>query len=304
MKLLLTGGSANGKSTLAEKMALELPGPHYYLAAMEPYGPEGLARIARHRASHDRKGFLTIERYRDLDTLILPRRGTVLLECLCNLLDNELFPQAGAPVVSGAVEKILKGLENISNQCEHLLVVTNEVGSDWPGYSLDTLAYRNALGHLNILTETAMDAVVEVVAGVPVLRRGALPPSLLKYLEISGKGAEGMILVMGGEASGKRTYVKELGYGDGDMSPLLSDVRPVLTDLHLLVAQDPVHCVDLLPEILLKKVVICNEVGSGIIPATKESRLCREQTGRLCVLLAQQAARVIRMVCGIPTILK
>ena len=105
--------------------------------------------------------------------LILPRRGTVLLECLCNLLDNELFPQAGAPVVSGAVEKILKGLENISNQCEHLLVVTNEVGSDWPGYSLDILAYRNALGHLNILTETAMDAVVEVVAGVPVLRRGA-----------------------------------------------------------------------------------------------------------------------------------
>ena len=91
MKLMLTGGSANGKSTLAERLALGLPGPHYYLAAMKPYGPEALVRIQRHRASHDRKGFQTIECYQDLDTLRLPKRGTVLLECLCNLLDNELF---------------------------------------------------------------------------------------------------------------------------------------------------------------------------------------------------------------------
>ena len=53
MKLMLTGGSANGKSTLAERLAIGLPGPHYYLAAMKPYGPEALVRIQRHRVSHD-----------------------------------------------------------------------------------------------------------------------------------------------------------------------------------------------------------------------------------------------------------
>lgn len=304
MKFLLTGGSANGKSTLGEKMALDLTGPHYYLAAMRPYGPESFERIARHRASHNRKGFITIERYTALDTLCLPKRGTVLLECLCNLLDNELFSHNSHFKSINVVEQIFQGLESISNQCDNLLVVTNDVGSDWPSYPPSTLQYAAKLGQLNCLAAAFADAVLEVVAGIPLLRRGTLNSPLMKYLENSGKGDSHMILVIGAEASGKRTFVKELGFQEAEMSPILEDACPVLTDLHRVVAQDPLHCGELLPKLLHKKVVICNEVGSGIIPDTPQGRLAREQTGRMCVLLAQEAARVVRMVCGIPTILK
>ena len=62
MMILLTGGAANGKSTFGESLCLQADGPRYYLAAMQPYGPEGEARIARHRKLREGKGFTTIER--------------------------------------------------------------------------------------------------------------------------------------------------------------------------------------------------------------------------------------------------
>lgn len=340
MKLMLTGGSANGKSTFAEKLALELPGPHYYLAAMKPYGPEALVRIQRHRASHDRQGFQTIERYKDIGDLRLLRRGTLLLECLCNLLDNELFsPSAGTggdcfgtdhfdTDRSGTViSHILQGLKLLGDQCENLIVVTNDVGSDWPGYSDSTLEYRTALGRLNCLAAASMDAVAEITAGIPRLLRGELSASVREgprdyYGEREekkaadtcenagektgfGKGRDrNMLLVIGAEASGKRDYVKSLGYTDEDISSSLQDDCPVLDQLHRLIAREPLDCEAWLSKLLDKRVVICNEVGSGIIPDTREGRLCREQTGRMCVLLARQADHVVRMVCGIPVILK
>lgn len=345
MKLMFTGGSANGKSTLAERLAIGLPGPHYYLAAMKPYGPEALVRIQRHRASHDRKGFQTIERYQDLDALSLPSRGTLLLECLCNLLDNEF-----ADHPRQVVPHILRGLEHLGSQCENLIVVTNDVGSDWPQYPDSTLEYQTDLGKLNCLAARTMDAVVEVTAGIPRLLFGKLPASVQEVLRDccadtlieantlqtgtvigpgkmgdSMEGAQGtyllensgkkaiewgkerdcaMLLVIGAEASGKRDYVKSLGYTEKEISSSLWDDLPVLDGLHHLIARDPLNSQDWLPRLLEKKVVICNEVGSGIIPASEEARACREQTGRMCVLLAQKAERVVRMVCGIPIVLK
>ena len=39
--ILLTGGSACGKSTYAEEICMKCHSPKYYLAAMQPYGEEG-----------------------------------------------------------------------------------------------------------------------------------------------------------------------------------------------------------------------------------------------------------------------
>ena len=116
-----------------------------------------------------------------------------------------------------------------------------------------------------------------------------------------------MILVIGPCASGKRTYVRSLGYGDEDMAPAQLDQRPVVYDLQDLVSRtlEEGKGIETLVEPLLdKEVVICNEVGSGVIPADGALTRAREQTGRICILLAQQAQRVVRMVCGIPTELK
>lgn len=113
-----------------------------------------------------------------------------------------------------------------------------------------------------------------------------------------------MLLIVGGEGSGKRSFAASLGYAPSDMADGVLDDRPVLFHLEQLVFQDP-GCTDaLLSALTRKEVILCNEVGSGVIPVDRTERLGREATGRLCVLLAQQADCVVRMVCGLPMVLK
>ncbi len=108
-----------------------------------------------------------------------------------------------------------------------------------------------------------------------------------------------MILVIGATASGKRVYVESLGYTSEQISAAVLDEKPVLDKLQDLVMQDPEKALDLLPELLKKEVVICDEVGSGVIPIDARERSMREQSGRLCILLAKEAQSVVRLVCGI-----
>ena len=114
-----------------------------------------------------------------------------------------------------------------------------------------------------------------------------------------------MMLVIGGYAAGKRTYVKETyGYTDNDLADGILNDKPVVYNLQDLIKEDHGGIEALLPELLEKKIVICNEVGSGIIPMSRQERDLREATGRLCILLAKEAEQVIRIVCGLPVILK
>lgn len=46
-------------------------------------------------------------------------------------------------------------------------------------------------------------------------------------------------------------------------------------------------------------VIICDEVGNGIVPVDGFEREYRERTGRLLVRLAAEAEEVVRVICGI-----
>lgn len=113
-----------------------------------------------------------------------------------------------------------------------------------------------------------------------------------------------MLLIIGGEGSGKRTFAKSLGYSENDMADGVIDERPVVFHLEQMIFADPDIADNILPSLEEKEVVICNEVGSGIIPVERSERIGREATGRLCVLLAQKADCVVRMISGLPTVIK
>ena len=113
-----------------------------------------------------------------------------------------------------------------------------------------------------------------------------------------------MILIVGGEGSGKRAFAQSLGYAPESMADGVLDDRPVVYHVEHMVAADFAAAPELLEPLCGKELVICCEVGSGIVPAEYEQRLTREATGRLCVRLAQRADAVVRMVCGIPNVIK
>ncbi|MDR1815670.1 MAG: bifunctional adenosylcobinamide kinase/adenosylcobinamide-phosphate guanylyltransferase [Clostridiales Family XIII bacterium] len=113
------------------------------------------------------------------------------------------------------------------------------------------------------------------------------------------------------------------------LAAALADGRPVLLNLHELVFAHPSAftetaaatesaavtdsaaaaepnepAADLFAALLAKEVITCDEVGSGVIPATREERDAREATGRLACRLAAKAERVVRIIAGIPVVLK
>lgn len=102
-----------------------------------------------------------------------------------------------------------------------------------------------------------------------------------------------MILVVGGVASGKRTFAQSLG----------ASADEVALDVHELV-RDGGDVPRLVESLLQKRVVTCAEVGSGIVPADPDARAWREHVGQLAAALADHADAVVRMVCGIPVVLK
>ena len=49
MKILVTGGSASGKSAVAEELCVKLGKQTAYIATMQPFGKDAAYRIDRHR---------------------------------------------------------------------------------------------------------------------------------------------------------------------------------------------------------------------------------------------------------------
>ena len=171
MLTLVIGGAASGKSAYAENLTLKHPLPRYYVATMQVWDEECAKRVEKHRAMRKGKQFETIESPISLDKIRIPNRGIVLLEDLGNLTANELYDPAGAG--EAAASAILDGLSQLAAQCEHLIVVSNEVFSGGAGYAGDTDRYLKALAQVNNGLAARADAVVRVVCGIPVSYKGA-----------------------------------------------------------------------------------------------------------------------------------
>ena len=124
-----------------------------------------------------------------------------------------------------------------------------------------------------------------------------------------------MVLVFGGAYNGKLDFVKEqfnvseddifyCGVNEIDFS------KKVICGLHKFTYNNILKEINSLQYIkeninLFKdKIIISDEISSGIVPLNKEDRMWREETGRCLQYLSKESSCVYRIFCGIPTIIK
>jgi adenosylcobinamide kinase/adenosylcobinamide-phosphate guanylyltransferase len=119
-----------------------------------------------------------------------------------------------------------------------------------------------------------------------------------------------MVLIIGGRAQGKLEYAKNkfgvTEYSDGCFSglPAVYNLQDAVRTL-LNANQSDIFAVA--DEYIAKypdAVIICDEVGCGVVPVDKGDRIWREAVGRLCCYLAERADSVHRVFCGIGTVIK
>ena len=184
---IVYGGSASGKSSYAESFAMSLQGEGrlLYIATMYPYkwntteiDPETMQRIEHHRAMRADKGFDTVECYRHVEHIVAKRQDVLLLECMSNLLANEMYLEpdsnAGsdmAETMSPVSNKIVQALIDLSTRVQELVIVTNDVFSDGGSLTYDesTREYVKNLAEINCALARVAETVTEVVCGIPVI---------------------------------------------------------------------------------------------------------------------------------------
>ena len=192
MITLVTGGSGSGKSAYAEDVAVSAEGTEkYYIATMQIYDAEGERKVERHRKLRAGKGFTTIESPWDVGQVVFPTfteaktvctdcgepepiqkkpgQKTALLECMSNLVANEMFSTGGMREEDAVVTKVVQDMELLAAKLDHLVIVTNNVFEDGIPYDAGTMTYLRALGRINAALAKRADRVVEVVVGIPVI---------------------------------------------------------------------------------------------------------------------------------------
>lgn len=129
-----------------------------------------------------------------------------------------------------------------------------------------------------------------------------------------------MILITGGTSSGKTTFARNLaaqhGWSEDDVAFNVEELLwgQVEGAGQIASAGDDAadhtssKALSVTPELIerlaAKAIVTCSEVGAGIVPLDARERAWREAVGRMACELASQADVVVRMVCGIPVVLK
>lgn len=170
MLKIVIGGSGSGKSEYAEGLAMKSVKPLIYIATMKPFGEEGLQRIKRHREMRRDKGFLTVERYDDIAGVSVDENSTILLECMGNLLANEMFGGEEGNIREYKLisDIILEGIRKLNAKAACTIIVTNDVFSSGLVYDESTLLYMKALAYINLKLAEWADEVTEVVCGIPI----------------------------------------------------------------------------------------------------------------------------------------
>ena len=305
--ILIIGGNSSGKSAYAEKLACKLQsGEKLFVATMYPYSISNQKRIEERQKRRSGKGFTTIECFTDLKS-VLPCDGkTVLLERITNLVTNEMYMEGGANVQ--AVGRILGDVERLKDQCENLIVVTDDVFNDGVEYDYETERFVHYLGEINMGLAQMADTVIEVASGCPILHKGELPQLEEVNHQITGEGK--MELYIGGKSQSKLTYVQHkkgmLPVADGRYCRTEDAFNePVVNHIHLLIMRimrEEGDVMGYVHEIMKRNpnaILIGDEVGSGVVPMDPFEKKYREAVGKAYCEIAKYADTVERIFCGL-----
>lgn len=161
--IYITGGARSGKSSFAERKALNLGGHAVtYLATAQAFDDEMQARIERHR--HDRPTeWITLEEPLEVVTALkAAQTPVILLDCLSLWVSNLMLAEFDDEQVLARVDQLL------SSHPKTLIVVSNEVGLGIVPDNALARRYRDLLGWANQRVAAAASQAHLIVSGLAV----------------------------------------------------------------------------------------------------------------------------------------
>lgn len=176
MRIFISGGCKNGKSTYAQKIAKAQQKEGYslyYIATMKPSDKEDEARIQCHIAERDGMGFTTIEIQKNILNLCdySMSNSSILLDSTTALLANEMFDNNSFDC--DAASKISSELSVLFDRFTDIVIVSDYIYSDALSYDEWTEKFRLGLASIDRLCAKKCDIVLEACYGSLIVHKGA-----------------------------------------------------------------------------------------------------------------------------------
>ena len=177
MTYFISGGAKNGKSTLAQNIAVALDGKRYYVATMISTGEEDNERIRRHIEDRDGMGFETVECFRNIMDCLntADKDGVFLVDSVTALIQNSLFPiEKNYEMDLEAADRCADALVKFAGTVRHAVFVSDYIYSDAEAFSESTEMYRKCLASIDRRLAQICDTVIEVSAGQSIVYKGEI----------------------------------------------------------------------------------------------------------------------------------
>jgi adenosylcobinamide kinase/adenosylcobinamide-phosphate guanylyltransferase len=167
---LVIGGARSGKSAFAEQLALQSARPRRYIATAQAWDDEMRARIAAHQRQRG-PDWTSVEAPLDLAAALQAAHGdeVVLVDCATLWLTNVMLSESDLAMA-------VDGLQAALAVCAApVIIVSNEVGFGIVPDNALARRFRDEQGRLNQQLARQASLVVTVMAGLPLVLKGALP---------------------------------------------------------------------------------------------------------------------------------
>ena len=162
--ILITGGARSGKSTYAERLALQLSHTPVYLATARVMDEEFRERVKVHQ---ERRGseWTNMEEEKWLSRRDVSGR-VVLIDCITMWLNNCFFDLEND--IGRTLEQVKEEFMKFTEQRATFIFVTNEIGMGGTSVNAIQRKFTDLQGWTNQFIADKADEVILMVSGIPV----------------------------------------------------------------------------------------------------------------------------------------
>jgi adenosylcobinamide kinase / adenosylcobinamide-phosphate guanylyltransferase len=186
---LVLGGARSGKSSYAEKLAIESGLPVTYIATAQVYDDEFKVRVQHHKDRRPSDWHLietahflsTALKYTGLEANIhadpgasetSPSKQCVIIDCLTLWLAQCICPECAPPEGVNWQLECEKFLATLPTLDADIILVSNEVGMGIVPLGEINRQFQDEQGRLNQAIAAIADSVTFVAAGLPLKLKG------------------------------------------------------------------------------------------------------------------------------------
>ena len=164
MIYFITGGQRSGKSSYAQKLALQLTNSPLYIATSRTWDDDHKKRIERHKSDRDER-WTTIEEEKYISKIELENKVAVI-DCITLWLTN-FFVDCKYDV-EDVLKEIKTELDLLAKKNSTLIIVSNEIGMGLHAETEIGRKFTDLQGWTNQYIAALADKIFLMVSGIPV----------------------------------------------------------------------------------------------------------------------------------------